>query len=52
MEMSPSWEADNLSAFQNYPAFYKIREPCSQQPVTGLYAEPDESSPHNHMLFL
>jgi hypothetical protein len=26
--------------------------PCSQEPATSSYAEPDESSAHLHILFL
>jgi hypothetical protein len=25
---------------------------CSQEPITGTYPEPDESSPHHPILFL
>jgi hypothetical protein len=25
--------------------------PCSQEPATGAYSEPDESSPYNPILF-
>jgi hypothetical protein len=26
--------------------------PCSQDSATGIYPEPDESSPHHYVLFL
>jgi hypothetical protein len=26
--------------------------PCSQEPATGPYPKPDQSSPHNPILFL
>jgi hypothetical protein len=26
--------------------------PCSQEPATGPYSEPDESSPYHSILFL
>jgi hypothetical protein len=49
MEHSPSWEANSPSLSQEIPSILWNPEdslPCSQEPITGPYPEPDESSPH------
>jgi hypothetical protein len=47
MEQSTSWEVNNHLPNQEIPPFYvtKIFITCSQEPATGCYLEPDESSP-------
>jgi hypothetical protein len=55
MEQSPSREADSRSAQSRNSSPYMESEGlllCSQEPVTGPCPEPDESSPHPHILFL
>jgi hypothetical protein len=54
MEHSPSSEADCRSVSQEIPCAFmepEISLVCSQEPVTVLYPEPDESSPHLPNLF-
>jgi hypothetical protein len=54
MEQSRFWVADGRSANERIPRLLwdtKISLPCSQEPATGSYHEPDESSPHLHTLF-
>jgi hypothetical protein len=51
--VSPSWEADSHLATQEISPLLMETEgslPCSQQPDTGPYPEPDESSPHPQVL--
>jgi hypothetical protein len=45
--------ADNHSAGQKIPAFMEPKGslPCSQEPTTDPYLEPDASSPHLPTLF-
>jgi hypothetical protein len=48
-ELSPSWDAANCAATQETPSNFKEPEtssPCSQEPSTGPYPEPDRSSPY------
>jgi hypothetical protein len=52
-ELSPSWEAANCAAIQKIPSNFKEREgssPCSQEPSTGPYPEPVQSSPYHLVL--
>jgi len=36
-----------------FPHFIQLGSlPCSQNPTTGTYSEPDESSPYLHTLFI
>jgi hypothetical protein len=47
MKLSPSWEANILSASQEIsPPFVEPEGslPCSQEPATGSYPEPDAST--------
>jgi hypothetical protein len=48
MEQGPSWKADSRSVSELPRLLWtpKISLPCSQQPATGPYPEPDKSSPH------
>jgi hypothetical protein len=48
MELSPSWETTSGSATQKNSQYFMEIEgssPCSQEPSTTPYLEPDESSP-------
>jgi hypothetical protein len=47
MELSPSWEAANCAA--TFQHFMKPDGslPCSQQPSTGPYPEPDQFNPYH-----
>jgi len=47
-EQSPSWEADSLSASEEIlPLLWnpECSLPCSQEPTTGPYSDPDASTP-------
>jgi hypothetical protein len=52
MELSHFWEAASYAATQEFPQYCMEPEgslPCSQEPSTGPYPEPDQSSPyHRH----
>jgi len=48
MEQSPSYEADSDSGLLWNP---KVHLPCSQEPTTSPYPEPDESIPQLPTLF-
>jgi len=55
MKYSLSWEANSRSARQEIPRLLLEPEgslPCSQDPDTGPYPEPDEYSPHLPILLL
>jgi len=55
MKQSPFRIANNHSASQETLRLLLKLEtslPCSQEYATGLYPEPDESSPHPHIVFL
>jgi hypothetical protein len=45
MELSPSWEATNRSATQEFSNIGSLS--CSQELATGPYPEPDRSSPYH-----
>jgi hypothetical protein len=50
-----SWEADSALASQENTLHFMEPEgslPCLQEPATGPYPKPDESSPCVHSLFL
>jgi hypothetical protein len=47
MEQSPSWGAHLVTAFY----VTEVSLPYSQQPATGPYPKPDESSPYFPNLF-
>jgi len=54
MEQSPSCEANSHLASQEVPPPFMEPEglsPCSQEPTTGSYPEPDESNPCLPTLF-
>jgi hypothetical protein len=55
MELSSSWEAASRSVTQEIPYILwnpKFHLPYLQDPSTGPYPEPDESSPYHTVLFL
>jgi hypothetical protein len=56
MELSRSWEAANCAATQEIQSQHFIKPegslPCSQEPFTGPYPEPDQSNPHHAILSL
>jgi hypothetical protein len=57
MEWSPTWEAASCSPTQEFPnILWNLNVqgplPCSQEPATGPYPEPDESSPYHPILYL
>jgi hypothetical protein len=50
MELSPSWEVANCAAIQEIPSNFKESKgssPCSQEPFTGPYPEPVQSSSYH-----
>jgi hypothetical protein len=52
MELSPSLEADSCLVPKKFPNFLwspKVYK-CSQEPSTGPFPQPDESSPYHPML--
>jgi hypothetical protein len=52
-ELSRSWEAANCAATQELTSNFMEPDgllPCSQEPSTGPYPEPDRSSPYHHIL--
>jgi hypothetical protein len=53
MGLSRSWEANSLSASQEIPRLLLPEGslPCLQEPATGPYPEPDESSPQLPLYF-
>jgi hypothetical protein len=53
-ELSPSWGATSRSATQAIPNTKKPEGslPCSQEPDTRPYHEPDQSSPYHPILLL
>jgi hypothetical protein len=52
MELSPSGGAANSAATQEFPSILLL--PCSQEPSTGPYPEPDQSSSYHqpHLISL
>jgi hypothetical protein len=55
MESSPSWATNSRSATKEIPRLLhnpKVTLPFSQEPFTGPYPEPHESSPQPYILFL
>jgi hypothetical protein len=53
-ELSPSWETDNCAATQELPSILEPvgSSPSSQEPSTGPYPDPDQSSPYHPLIFL
>jgi hypothetical protein len=43
-----------ISYSNNFPSYIKLEDssPCSQEPTTEPYLEPDESSPHFLTVYL
>jgi len=55
IERSLSWQLNRRWTSQQISRSFTEPEgslPCSQEPATCSYSEPDESSPHPHILFL
>jgi hypothetical protein len=55
MDLSPSLEAASCAATQKFPENFMAPEgslPCSQEPSTSSYPEPEQSSQYHHILFL
>jgi hypothetical protein len=54
MELSPSSEAASCQLLKNFPAFFFLELEsslsCSQEPSTGPYPDPDQSSPYHPIL--
>jgi hypothetical protein len=54
MELSPSWKAASRSStLELKKNSWKVPEgslPCSQEPTTGPYPEPDQSCPYNTII--
>jgi hypothetical protein len=54
IELSPSWKAAGCSDAQKYFQHFvepEVQLPCSHEPYTSLYPEPDRSSPYRPILF-
>jgi hypothetical protein len=53
MDQSPSWEANKEYAqlVKKFSAFMELEDssPCSQEPATGPYPQPDESTKKQHV---
>jgi hypothetical protein len=50
MELSPSCEAASYAATEELHQYFMEPEgslPCSQEPSTGPYPEPDQSNPYH-----
>jgi hypothetical protein len=54
MEVSPPWKKPAAQLLKNFATFMEPRISllCSQEPSTGPYPEPDESSHYDSILFL
>jgi hypothetical protein len=50
-ELSPSWQTTKCAASQHFIEPEGLL-PCSQEPSTGPYPEPDQSNPHHPILIL
>jgi hypothetical protein len=54
MEDNPSRKANSRPDNNIFRLLWKpgCSSPCSQEPATGSYSEPDESNPHPPTLFI
>jgi hypothetical protein len=55
MDLNPSWEAAIWAVTQEFPSILWKPEgslPCSQEPSTGPYPEPDNTGPYHPILSL
>jgi hypothetical protein len=55
MELSPFYEANSLHSYSKMSQYIiepEVLLPCSQEPATGPYPEPNESNPYYPVLFL
>jgi hypothetical protein len=54
MEHSPYRKANSRPARQEISSFMEpdISLSCSQEPATGPYPQPDETSPHSHIILV